>query len=556
MSVLSFVLQIICRCFCYLSRQSLTLSKWFRVPSFALKATADRQGSGLKVCSSELQANSELKIQCGSERPQPSACPVEFCEADPLLCGDSTGVLSPRLFKLILFLLIPCTLYLIPATSPAAGAAPVSFAWDKNPEPNITGYKMHYGTTSGNYDHSVDVGNYTSCTISGLEEGTTYYFAATAYVSGNSESGFSQELAYTIPVVDSDNDGIPNKDEINIYRTDPNKIDTDGDGINDGAEITLWGSDWNTDFDGDGLINLLDPDSDNDGYPDGSSPPPPASPPALPAPAPPAPAIPALTLEIGEVQIDHNWQYVEFKKSFRDPIVIAKSISLNGSDPAVIRIRHVDEYGFEIRVQEWDYLDATHAEETVSYLVMEPGSYTLDDGAQVEAGRFETDKTKGFEPLNFSQSFQEIPVVITSILSINESDAVTGRIRNIDIQGFDFRLQEQERNSKRHATETIGYIAWEPSVGTIDGLTFEINKTGDSVTHNFYTIQFSQNFMNTPLFIADMQTGDSMNAANVRWQNKDAYAVEVQIDEEQSKDNEIMHGTEVVGYMVFSRQLN
>jgi hypothetical protein len=431
---------------------------------------------------------------------------------------------------------------------PAAGAAQVTISWDKNPEANIAGYKMHYGTTRGSYDHSVDVGNYTSCTISGLEEGATYYFAATAYVFVNDESGFSEELAYTIPVADSDNDGIPDKNETNIYGTDPNKIDTDGDGINDGAEITLWGNDWNADFDQDGLINLLDPDSNNDGYPDGSSPPPPASTPALPD-----PVLPAPTLEIGEVQINHNWQYVELKKSFRDPIVIAKSISLNGSDPAVIRIRHVDEKGFEIRVQEWDYLDGTHVKEMVSYLVMEPGSYTLEDGTKVEADMFETDKTKGFEAVSFSQSFQEIPVVTTSILSINEADAVTGRIRNIDTQGFKFRLQEQECNAKKHVTEIVGYIAWEPSEGTIDSLTFEVGKTGDSVQHNFYTIQFAQNFINTPMFIADMQTGDSMNTASVRWQNKDAYAVEVQIDEEQSKDNEIKHGTEVVGYMVFSK---
>jgi len=59
--------------------------------------------------------------------------------------------------------------------------------------------------------------------------------------------------------------------------------------------------------------------------------------------------------------------------------------------------------------------------------------------------------------------------------------------------------------------------------------------------------------MNTPMFIADMQTGDGMNTANIRWQNKDAYAVEVQIDEEQSKDKEIKHTTEVVGYMVFTK---
>jgi hypothetical protein len=90
-------------------------------------------------------------------------------------------------------------------------------------------------------------------------------------------------------------------------------------------------------------------------------------------------------------------------------------------------------------------------------------------------------------------------------------------------------------------------------VGTIDSLTFEINKTGDSVKHKFYTIQFAHNFINTPMFIADMQTGNGMDTANVRWQNKDAYAVEVQIDEEQSKNKEINHKTEVVGYMVFSK---
>ena len=94
-------------------------------------------------------------------------------------------------------------------------------------------------------------------------------------------------------------------------------------------------------------------------------------------------------------------------------------------------------------------------------------------------------------------------------------------------------------------------------------MTFEIGETQVdhswtrinrcSVKHNFYTIQSAQNFMSTPMFIADMQTGDGMNTANIRWQNKDAYAVEVCIDEEQSKDREIKHTTEVVGYMVFSR---
>ena len=49
----------------------------------------------------------------------------------------------------------------------------------------------------------------------------------------------------------------------NIYHTDPNKADTDGDGIDDGAEVAFWGANWNADADGDGIINLLDPDPAN-----------------------------------------------------------------------------------------------------------------------------------------------------------------------------------------------------------------------------------------------------------------------------------------------------
>ena len=69
--------------------------------------------------------------------------------------------------------------------------------------------------------------------------------------------------------LDSDGDGISDRDEINIYGTNPYKADSDGDGINDKAELTYWGANWNADSDHDGIINLLDPDSDNDGISDG-----------------------------------------------------------------------------------------------------------------------------------------------------------------------------------------------------------------------------------------------------------------------------------------------
>jgi hypothetical protein len=34
--------------------------------------------------------------------------------------------------------------------------------------------------------------------------------------------------------------------------------------------VEFWGYDWDMDFDNDGIINILDSDSDNDGFSDGA----------------------------------------------------------------------------------------------------------------------------------------------------------------------------------------------------------------------------------------------------------------------------------------------
>ncbi|MFH1652466.1 MAG: hypothetical protein ABIE74_00255 [Pseudomonadota bacterium] len=62
---------------------------------------------------------------------------------------------------------------------------------------------------------------------------------------------------------DDDNDGVLDSIEI-LYGLNSNSVDSDGDGVMDGDEIAPF-----EDTDGDGLINVLDPDSDNDGLTDG-----------------------------------------------------------------------------------------------------------------------------------------------------------------------------------------------------------------------------------------------------------------------------------------------
>jgi hypothetical protein len=71
--------------------------------------------------------------------------------------------------------------------------------------------------------------------------------------------------AFAALAVDTDRDGLSDHDEMHIYGSDPDRADTDGDGLRDGDERAFWGEAWLADSDGDGLINLLDPDADNDG---------------------------------------------------------------------------------------------------------------------------------------------------------------------------------------------------------------------------------------------------------------------------------------------------
>jgi len=77
-----------------------------------------------------------------------------------------------------------------------AKAAQVTLAWDRNTESNIAGYRIYYGTGSRAYNWFIDVGNVLTHTVSGLTDGSTYYFAAKAYNTSNVESAYSAEVSY------------------------------------------------------------------------------------------------------------------------------------------------------------------------------------------------------------------------------------------------------------------------------------------------------------------------------------------------------------------------
>jgi len=102
------------------------------------------------------------------------------------------------LFKInkikLFFLSIFCILSIVFAAG--GNCAQVTLAWDRNTEPDLAGYKIYYGTGSHVYNWFIDVGNVTTHTVTGLADGSTYFFAATAYDTSSVESTYSTEITY------------------------------------------------------------------------------------------------------------------------------------------------------------------------------------------------------------------------------------------------------------------------------------------------------------------------------------------------------------------------
>lgn len=90
---------------------------------------------------------------------------------------------------LLFFLLIPVLCF---ATS-------LNVSWPPNPEPDIAGYKVSFGTTTNNYTTTVNAGNSLNYTIPNILNGSNYYVAVKAYDYTGNESLFSDEAFILVP---------------------------------------------------------------------------------------------------------------------------------------------------------------------------------------------------------------------------------------------------------------------------------------------------------------------------------------------------------------------
>ena len=261
--------------------------------------------------------------------------------------------------------------------------------------------------------------------------------------------------------------------------------------------------------------------------------------------------------EVGSSSANGSWTRVVLANTYDDPVVVMGALPMYGAQGAVPRVRNVSSNSFEWRVDEWEYLDGTHNREFVDYMVVEAGRHTLANGRSIEAGN--TALGTAFTTVPLSPDLASGAVVFPSVNTVNEDQAVNVRVRGVTEYSFQMKLQEEENGGtldgdRAHASETVGWIAVATGVTAGDGIDrSEAAATPNAVTQANYAIDFAQAYASdTRALFAHSQTYDGADAGITRYRQGayTATGVRVFFQEEQSRDTEVKHTSEVVGYLI------
>ena len=114
--------------------------------------------------------------------------------------------------------------------------------------------------------------------------------------------------------------------------------------------------------------------------------------------------------------------------------------SFNGGDALVVVVRNITTTEFEFQLDEWDYRNQVHVAETVSWMALPSGNYTLD-GQHISAGSFES-AGEGSTAQIFDTAFAMILAVFTQRSSRNTDATKSVRISEISANSFKVRLDE------------------------------------------------------------------------------------------------------------------
>jgi len=339
-------------------------------------------------------------------------------------------------------------------------------------------------------------------------------FRSAGYLS---QPGLDDWIGYVYPNLDTDGDTLIDGFEA-VIGTDPNAPDSDCDGVSDGEEVLRYGSNGYGDPLGTSCFSAIG--------------------------------------EVGQVtDLTDVGQTITLSRSYAHPVVLAQPPSSRGGQTAVVRITEVAADRFTLYLHEAPNQDGFHRSETVSYLVIEAGSWRLADGTELAAGTLETASTVGrniageWATVLFGSSLGASPVVLSQVQSENDPAWVKTRQRAADPASFQVALEEEESATAAHGAEIVGWLAITPATGTWSDHPYVASRTGEEITSTWAPIAFGED-LGEAHFLAALATYNGLDGAALRTRNLGGSSVEVRVEEDTTLDAETGHAGEGVDYLV------
>ena len=215
--------------------------------------------------------------------------------------------------------------------------------------------------------------------------------------------------------------------------------------------------------------------------------------------------------------VTQRWKTISFPIHFASaPIVLAQVVSNNDGAATAYRLRNVSTTQFQVRLQEEEGADGTHAEESIAWIAMEKGSNTaslaFETGSKL-AGSSST-------PINFIHSYTA-PGFIGNVQTFNENNPAVLRLSSLTGTTANVFCQEETSldPETNHGLETVSYLVL-GATGDFSNQNGEVfGETGKvSVNENLLTVSLSHHYHNPVVVLGGLTMNDGKPAI-IRVQN-------------------------------------
>ncbi len=281
------------------------------------------------------------------------------------------------------------------------------------------------------------------------------------------------------------------------------------------------------------------------------------------------------TMELGTVTATTTAQTVILSNEYTQAVVVTSVLDGNNlNSPVSARVSNVTANSFDIRLSFPidNYAPITTNSETVYYMVIEAGKWTLGDGAtKLEAGIMEdvsqvNCSTCGSWNLGtdiyYQHTYTATPLVFHQVVTNNDSDWITSFVADDaspsvppGTDGFQVALNGAE-STTAHDPEDIAYVVIEQEkVDSFEGVNFETDATGLAMRGQSSARlkeNFDQTYGTAPFVLV---TQMSMRYIDGSWSMLDSIStsqISIYEDEDQTLDSERYHNVEYGGYLAFA----